>query len=61
MEAREAPFCLRVQSRSFRRGSLFSTAKAASFAVRKAGIAPLLLKEGLLMNGQTTMEGRLEG
>jgi hypothetical protein len=27
----------------------------------EAGIAPLLLKEGLLMNGQTTMEGRLEG
>jgi hypothetical protein len=29
--------------------------------LRKAGIAPLLLKEGLLMNGQTTMEVKLEG
>ena len=54
MEAREGPFRLGVQSRGFRRGSPFSTGKAASFAVRKAGIAPLLLKEGLLMNGQTT-------
>src|ERR1035437_3837638 len=61
MEAREGPFRLGVQSRGFRRGSPFSTGKAASFAVRKAGIAPLLLKEGLLMNGQTTIEGQLEG
>jgi hypothetical protein len=47
MEAREGPFRLGVQSRGFRRGSAFSTGKTASFAVRKAGIAPLLLKEEL--------------
>src|ERR1035441_7408342 len=46
MEAREGPFRLGVQSSGFRRGSPFSIGKAASFAVRKAGIAPLLLKGG---------------